>query len=62
MSTSPTCVFCGATADQLAAGSDEPSFVCKHCERHRLPLLDDDGDDGRPEARHLTILSIDVDE
>ena len=58
-----TCMICNATDLRRSASADEGSYVCPSCERSQAHLLDDDDYlDGRSDARHLTILAIDLDE
>lgn len=58
-----TCMICNATDRRRSPSADEGSYVCPSCERSQAHLLDDDDDlDGRSDARHLTILAIDLDE
>lgn len=57
----PTCMICNRAGTAAAGGASE--YVCERCEETHAHLLDDEDDvDGRAEARHLTILSIDVDD
>lgn len=57
------CMICNTTDRRVTAPSDEAAYVCARCEQAQAHLLDDDDDpDGRSDARHLTILAIDVDD
>lgn len=57
----PTCMICSTPG--VVAANDDSSYVCKRCEVSHAHVLDDDDDrDGRADARHLTILTIDIDE
>jgi hypothetical protein len=57
----PTCMICNRPGNAAADG--ESVYVCERCEQSHAHLLDDDDDvDGRAESRHLTILTIDIDE
>jgi len=63
MSVKPTCMICGQTGDRPLSGAESTEYLCFRCDEAQASLLDDDDDsDGRDDARHLTILSIDVDE
>lgn len=63
MSVTPTCMICDRPEERPAALADESSFVCRRCEHSQAHLLDDDDDgDGRADARHLTILTIEIDD
>lgn len=57
----PICMICSTPG--VAAFNDDSSHVCRRCETNHAHVLDDDDDrDGRAESRHLTILTIDIDE
>jgi hypothetical protein len=55
-----TCMICGTPG--LAAANEDGGYVCERCEANHAHVLDDDDRDERAEARHLTILTIDIDE
>jgi hypothetical protein len=56
-------MICNVTDRRRSPSADEGSHVCPNCERSHAHLLEDDDDlDGRSDARHLTILTIDLDE
>jgi hypothetical protein len=58
-----TCMICNSTDRLRSPSADDGSHVCPSCARSHAHLLDDDDDlDGRSDARHLTILAIDLDE
>lgn len=58
-----TCMICNMTDGRRTQASDPGGYVCPRCEQTHAHLLDDDDDlDGRSDARHLTILAIDLDE
>lgn len=58
-----TCMICNMTDPRRTRGTDQVSHVCPRCEKTHAHLLDDDDDlDGRSDARHLTILAIDLDD
>jgi hypothetical protein len=57
----PTCMICRKPATPAASG--DSSYVCPRCNERHAHLLDDDDDpDGRADARHLTVLAIDIDD
>ncbi len=63
MAQRPTCMICGQADHHPQFDPDDVHFVCRGCDAAQTHLLDDDDDpDGRETARHLTILSIDIDE
>jgi hypothetical protein len=56
-------MICNSNEGRRTPASDEAGYICPRCEQSQAHLLDDDDDlDGRSDARHLTILAIDVDE
>jgi hypothetical protein len=56
-------MICNAPDGRRSPSADEGSYICASCEQSQAHLLEDDDDlDGRSDARHLTILTIDVDE
>jgi hypothetical protein len=56
-------MICNTNDGRRTPASDEAGYICPRCEQSQAHLLDDDDDlDGRSDARHLTILAIDVDE